>query len=391
MQRDLRIDAIRGGGILMIAVDHFSGLAQAIAAEPFVMPFPTWTRVGWSSAAEFFVFFSGYVVALVYSRTLQHHGAALLQARAMHRAWQIYVANLLTLCAVLLALKVPLLSSGTLQRVTGIESLTGSTDALTSFLTLRDAPAFFEILHLYIVLLTVAPLLLLIARTSILAAVAGSIAIWLCVQVDPQLNLAGWHFNPFAWQLMFVLGMVCSVGRVFERLDALPWRRALLIASGVLLGAALLIKSVDKAGWELPLLGSIEVPGIEKSTLGPLRVVHFLVSVIFVVQIVPATQRLASSHLGRTLARVGQHSLECFCVSTLLAYSAAAVLAQTQPFGTGAVLATGCLVLLLLCASAPLIHWFKSEPWRAKPRSPAVSDANETIGAASRSITHARQ
>jgi len=375
----------------MIAVDHFSGLAQSIAVEPFAMPFPTWTRLGWSSAAEFFVFFSGYIVAMVYSRTLQHRGAGILQARAVHRAWQIYVANLLTLCAVLLALRIPLLSGGALQRATGIGALTDSPDALTSFLTLQDAPALFEILHLYIVLLMIAAPLLLIVRANIPVAVGGSLAVWLGVQFEPQLNLAAWHFNPFAWQLMFALGMICSVGRVFERLDQLRCRRTLFVCSAVFLGAALLVKAVDKAGWSLPLLGRIDLVGTEKSTLGPLRVVHFVASVVFVVQIVPVSQRLAKSRLGQAVARVGQYSLECFCLSTLLAYIGAAALAQSQPFGSAAVLAMGCLILLLLCGSAPLIHWFKSEPWRAKPRSPAASEASVTIETASRSITHARQ
>jgi hypothetical protein len=384
MQRDLRIDAIRGGGILMIAVDHFSGLAQAIAAQPFVMPFPTWTRIGWSSAAEFFVFFSGYIVAQVYSRTLERQGAFLLQARAMHRTWQIYAANVLTLCAVLLALKAPALSSESLERATGIAAFSGA-QALISFLSLQDAPAFFEILHLYVVLLLAAPLLLMAARGSVLAVIGGSLALWAYVQIDPRLNLSDWHFNPFAWQLMFVLGMVCSVARVFERLDALRGRRALVIGSAAALGVAALLKTIDKADWALPLVGMIDVPGIEKPTLGPLRVLHFIASVIFIVQIMPDARRLASSRLAGIVGRIGQHSLECFCLSTLLAYVGAAALAHMQPFGSGSVLVAGFVIVLLLCASAPLLHWFKSEPWRANQR-PSPGSA---IDSPSRSIPHA--
>jgi hypothetical protein len=392
MQRDLRIDAIRGGGILMIAVDHFSGLAQAIAVQPFVMPFPTWTRIGWSSAAEFFVFFSGYILALVYSRTLERQGPLLLQARAVHRAWQIYVANLLTLCAVLLALSTPALSSESLEMSTGIAALFGTqaswheTNRLISFLSLRDAPAFFEILHLYVVLLLVAPLLLIAARLSRLAVLGGSLAMWLCVQVDPGLNIPDWHFNPFAWQLMFVLGMLCSVTRVFERIDALRGRRVLLTGSAAVLGFAALLKTIDKAGWALPLIGAIDIPGIDKPVLGPLRVVHFIASVILITQIVPDSPRLASSRLAGIVARIGQHSLECFCFSTLLAYIGAAALARMQPFGSGSVFVTGCVIVLLLCASAPFLLWFRSEPWRANRR-PAPASA---IDSPSRSI-HARQ
>ena len=87
MQRDLRIDIGRGLGVLMIALDHLAGAVDRLLPDQFVVAFVTWSRIGWSSAAEFFVFFSGYLVGLVYTRTLTARGPMLMQARATHRAW----------------------------------------------------------------------------------------------------------------------------------------------------------------------------------------------------------------------------------------------------------------------------------------------------------------
>ena len=366
MRRDLAIDLVRGGGVLMIAVDHLGGLLRLTLGDHVAFPFITWTRVGWSSAAEFFVFFSGYLVGLIYTQTLQRQGVGLACARAAHRSWQIYVANLLMLCAVLVLLRLPWFASPPLEAATALERLTNehAIAGLFGFLTLQAAPAFFEILHLYIVLLLVAPLLLLIARMSILVALACSVAVWACVQWNPHFNLASWNFNPFAWQLVFVLGMLCSVGRVFEKLTGYFGRRALLIATGSLLLLALAVKTIDKTGASLPLIGAIDVTGINRTAVGPLLLLHFLVSVVFVMQVVPRSQAIEGNAFGRLIARVGQYSLECFCVSTVLVYAAAGWMTRTGTAGRVVVLVVGLLVIALVCLWAVFMHWLKAQPWR---------------------------
>lgn len=374
MRRDLSIDLVRGAGVLMIAVDHLGGLLKLAVGAAITFPFVTWTRVGWSSAAEFFVFFSGYLVGLIYTQTLQKQGIALAYARAAHRSWQIYVANLLTLCAVLILLRVPLLASQPLETATALNTLTGTSaiSGLIGFLTLQSAPAYFEILHLYIALLLVAPLLLLIARMSVLVALACSVAVWACVQWNPQFNLASWNFNPFAWQLVFILGMLCSVGGVFEKLRNHFGRRRLLMVTGSLLVLALGVKIVDKAGWSLPLIGQVDVTGINRTSVGPLLLLHFLVSVVFVMQVVPHGDAIARSAPGRLVARVGQYSLECFCVSTVLVYAAAGWMTRSGATGPVVVFGVGVTILALVCLWALFMNWLKAQPWRGKSATAAV-------------------
>jgi hypothetical protein len=376
MQRDVHIDVIRGAGILMIALDHLGGIAERLAPNGFVLPFATWTRVGWSSAAEFFVFFSGYLIGLVYVRTLQSRGAWLLQARAVHRAWQIYAANLLTMCLTLALLYGTALGGPTLIDTAQLTGFTGAGAATSwvAFLTLRTAPMFFEILQLYVVLLLVAPLFLLLARVSMLAAFAASLAIWMAVQLDPGVNIAAWHFNPFAWQFVFVLGMLCSVGNVFARIEALVSRKTLLLATGAFVLVALMIKGIDKAAVALPLIGPITVVGIDKMTLGPIRLLHFLISVVFVLQLMPRGARANASLPVRSVARIGRHSLECFCASTFVVYACAGVLVNLSRINTVTVLMGGVALVLALCAFAVFMEWVKSEPWRGsgvKKRAPA--------------------
>lgn len=366
MQRDARIDFIRGAGILMIALDHLGGVAERLAPGQFTLPFATWTRIGWSSAAEFFVFFSGYLIGLVYARTLQARGPLMLQARAVHRSWEIYAANVLTLCLVLALLYATPLGGPTLIEAAQLTQMTGpgAQAGWVGFLTLRTAPMFFEILQLYVVLLLVAPLFLLLARVSALAAFAVSFAIWLTSQFNPQLNLAAWHFNPFAWQLVFVLGMLCSVGGVFARVDALERRRTILFATGALLLLAFIVKAIDKSGVALPVIGAIKVGGIDKGTLDPVRLGHFLISVVFVMQLVPRSARANASWPVQSVARIGRYSLECFCASTIVVYACAGLLYHQTSITTATVALGGAALIVAICAFAVFMEWVRSEPWR---------------------------
>jgi hypothetical protein len=191
------------------------------------------------------------------------------------------------------------------------------------------------------------------------------------VQWNPHFNIASWNFNPFAWQLVFVLGMLCSVSNAFERLRNAYGRRALLMTTGSLLLLALLVKVVDKAGWSLPLIGKINVAGIGRTNVGPILLLHFLVSVVFVMQLVPRGETIANSALGRMVARVGQYSLECFCVSTVLVYAAAGWMARSGRFDPFSIFAVGVLVVALVCLWAIVMHWIRSQPWRGKPTTPA--------------------
>lgn len=375
MERDPRIDFVRGAGILMIAVDHLAYLAEKFGTPGFVNPFMTWMRFGWSSAAEFFVFFSGYLTGIVYLKTLEVHGTGMMCARAAYRSWHIYVVNLLTLCAVLLVLRMPAFASVQLNTLTDMNVLTGA-DAATgfaAFLQLRFAPLFFEILNLYAVLLLVAPAILLLARFSAITVVLLSFGVWLTVQLNatfgiaPAFGTAG-NFNPLGWQFVFVLGMLGGVYNVFARLAEAFSRERLLIVTGALLAASLVIKTIDKSGWSLPLIGPIDMPGFDKVNLGALQLVHFLVSVVFVLQILPRGDVMHRALPLRAVAGVGRRSLECFCMSTILVYAAVGFMARTGSFDAMSLSIIGSVIVVLLCLLAPVIAWIEAQPWRSASR-----------------------
>jgi hypothetical protein len=362
--RDARIDFLRGMGILMIALDHFAYLATLLEGRGRTLRIYTYQDLGWSSAAEFFVFLSGYVVALAYGSTLQHKGYALTQARALHRSWQLFAYNALTLlataaCAWLLFADVPALFA-----LTGLDHLQADgLHALARFATLRYSPAYFEILELYIVLIALCPVYLVLVRRSSLTALGLSVVLWMAVQLHPSFNLyrfdRPWNFNPFAWQLLFALGMLSSHRLPLQSLRRLPRRRMLLLL-GFLLGTCLVLRGLD----DFKLLGpGLHVPGRDRDSLGVLRLLHFLLALTFALLLLPAGDALRRSRAARAVMGVGRHSAESFCLSTLLCYCAIALLARHSE-GSSAFLALSTALVALLLVGAWFFGWLKSQPWR---------------------------
>jgi hypothetical protein len=92
-KRDLRIDFFRGVALYMILVDHVVG-------DP-ISKF-TYQRIGFSDAAEQFVFLSGVSCAIVYSRVLERRGWAGLLTSIARRTTKIYAFYLVTCAAVIL-------------------------------------------------------------------------------------------------------------------------------------------------------------------------------------------------------------------------------------------------------------------------------------------------
>jgi hypothetical protein len=83
--RDVRLDFFRGVALFLIFVDHIPGN---------VLSHFTVQSIGFSDAAEIFIFVSGYTAALVYGRAMLKQGVFIAAAKVFHRVWQLYVAHI---------------------------------------------------------------------------------------------------------------------------------------------------------------------------------------------------------------------------------------------------------------------------------------------------------
>lgn len=339
--REQRIDIIRGLAMLTIAINHFSAIESYSGYNGPKLP--TATKLGFSSAAEIFVFMSGYMIGMVY---LNKGG---LLEKCASRAKKLYIYN--SFAFLTLVILSPILTQDVIIATDLKYSIANPGIAIIEFLAFLQHPFTLNVLQLYTVLLVITPIFspLLLGKKQ--AFIIISFLVYSFVQIFPEINLpggqpsrsSGWDFNIFAWQFIYFLGMVSGMRRfhkpVFEWLESNVWRAC----APVLLFGIIAVFSV------LERLDMIAVPLWEKQNLEPLRLLHFWVHLglfcsasLFVTSFLP-------SRVQSALAKIGKNTLQCFTASMLGTYFLASL---SGYLGHTSVTYAVCLMLLLVSVYA---------------------------------------
>lgn len=246
--------------------------------------------------------------------------------------------------------------------------------ALGQALLLKFKPANMDVLPLYIVLLLAFPLILWGLYRNSSVVLSGSLALYLLAQVfgwnmPSYPDSRGWFFNPFAWQLLFVLGALCGRWRGTDLTAALPRRPAMAIALGYVVFAFLIA-----ATWHFPRL-AVLVPNwlaqllypIDKTNLDMLRILHFLALAYIAVRLIPSGAAFLRWPVLQPVVRCGQHSLHVFCLSIFLSFAAHFVMTEISR-----AVATQILVnvagIALLVSLAYLLTWYRQSDATLKRR-----------------------
>jgi hypothetical protein len=286
-ERDLRLDLFRGVALWLIFLDHIPSNWVS---------WGTIRNYGFSDATEIFVFISGYTAAFVYGRAMTASGFVVAAARVLKRAWQIYVAHVFLLAIYLAEISYvshsfdnPLYS----EEMGVVNFLNNPDVTIIQALLLKFKPVNMDVLPLYIVLLLwFAPFLWLLLRSPSLGLIVSAAIYTLSWMFDwnfPAYPSGHWAFNPFAWQLLFVIGAWCALGGAAS---LSRW-----IKSPVVVGLAfayLLFAFSIAMTWYFPAL-AVYVPAfvgeaiypIDKANLDVLRILHFLSLAIITVWLVP--------------------------------------------------------------------------------------------------------
>src|ERR1700680_2656888 len=229
VERDLRLDLFRGVGLWMIFLDH--------VPDDFVS-WLTLRNYGFSDAAEFFVFISGYLAGYIYGPIIG--GGYLLAAakRLWTRAGQMYVAHIMLflLFTAQIARTVRKFDNPMYEDEFNVHSFLEHPDVLIGqALTLRYKPVNLDVLPLYISLIAASPLILWCLMRRPNFTLAGSAILYVLARrfdwnLAPYPPGTTWYFNPFAWQLMFVFGAWCGVGGAAKLKFIIQSRVALALA-----------------------------------------------------------------------------------------------------------------------------------------------------------------
>jgi len=374
-QRDLRLDLFRGLALWLIFLDHIPSN---------VVSWGTIRNFGFSDAAEIFIFISGYTAAFVYGRSMQERGFIVAGARILKRAWQIYVAHMFLF--VIYMAEIAYVSSSfenpLYHEEMGIFDFLKQPDVtLIQALLLKFKPVNMDVLPLYIVLLLGFPPLLWLLLRQPTAALAASAAIYaLTWHFDinlPAYPTGYWWFNPFAWQLLFVLGAWCARGGA-DRIGR-------FVRSPVVLGlsaAYLIFAFAIVMTWNFSAL-AVYVPKwlseamypIDKVNLDVLRLAHFLALAAITVRFVPADWPALQSLWLRPAILCGQHSLEIFCLGIFLSFAGHFVFNEISDAVFMQILVSA-LGIAIMCAVAALIAWYKRIEGRSPGSRSKSSDAD---------------
>lgn len=361
MNRDIALDILRGIMLIVMAADHFG--------EPIFQHL--YEFAGYVSAAEGFVFLSGMLVALVYSR-YHHAGGRVLEQRVWHRAGVIYLYHLLVLLAVFV-FTVGTELSGAYWTSFATEMQAEPARGLLSGMLLVYQPPMLDVLPLYVILMLVAPfalrLMLQYQGIGVGMVLLGSIGLWWAAQygwgndllslLPDAVMIRSGAFHFLAWQLIFVLGMVLGFLRFSNtapRVNGWWWAASV----GVVVYLYLLRHGQVHNEW-LALHHHIA-----REYMAWLRLLNFLAFVYMVAGLIALHQRYNVFSLlalpGRWLAFLGQHSLQVFAYHLVVLYC-------YIPFRWGEWAFTDeqkWFVLVAFLASLTLPAWWHQQHQRAQ-------------------------
>jgi enterochelin esterase-like enzyme len=334
-KRDLRIDLLRGFAVFAMIVDHLAG--------PSVLYVVTGGNRFFTSAAEGFVFISGFMVGMVYGAMRDRDGPGDTLRRLLARGWQLYV-----LAIGLALVMIPISELLHLPWADGLD-LSDPVGFVLSIVTLRQTYYLIDVPLLYALLLLIAPAALLLmcgGRTWVV--LLFSWILWAIYQFFPRRaelpwDIAGNYLFAFsAWQVLFFTAMALGYHR--ERVPSMlrpAWRGPLLVASGIGFGLLLLLSQATEpllqamAAGEMP--GTPSGPSLDpvlvaflfsKGTVGPGRLLASAVVFTFFFLFITQFWRPLHRMLAWLLLPLGQNAL--------FAYSAHVALAVAIGIATGA-------------------------------------------------------
>jgi hypothetical protein len=312
--RDHRIDWLRGLALAMIFINHMPGNWLE-----------NWTsrNFGFSDAAELFVLLAGFAAAFAYFRPFAAGKTWPTVRRVFERARTLYLAHLASTLAALVLFTIAAWTSSNpdfLDLIGVAPIFSDPTPGITGLLTGGMQLGYFNILPMYVVLLLLTPVFLWLAARDLRVMLAASLTIYTAAQVA-GLEMpnypedGGWYFNPFAWQILFAIGL--AVGALRVRQQVVPYHRAAY--------AAALTYVIFAAIWVwFSLGGNIgfgilpdQMATLAKSKLPASRLLHVL-ALAYVVVYSPLWGWLAKLSDNNVFTRMGRNSLPVFCLGSVL-------------------------------------------------------------------------
>lgn len=324
-RRDHRVDFLRGLALAIIFINHVPGnFYEKLTPKNF----------GFSDAAEVFVILAGFASAYAYFSRFERGETAEATLKAWRRAGVLYVSHVVTtvvaialFCAASLYFMHPGYLDDTIVYMDIKPLMDDPVRGFAGLVTLGHQLGYFNILPMYMALLLMLPAIMMLARRSLGLLLAASVTLWFATAMLP-LDVpnypmpGGWFFNPFAWQLLFVIGFI--LGQRQREALAMPYSKLLYGVCALYLLLAYWWVPFD---WLINFSG-IKLPGpiwgFEKGFVAWPRLLHVL-ALGYVVMMSPIGRLMHRIPSANFLTAMGRHSLPVFCFGSLLSMTGAII------------------------------------------------------------------
>jgi hypothetical protein len=305
--RLVELDFFRGLVLLFIVVDHIGGSIVSRA---------TLHAYALCDAAEVFVFLGGFATATAYAALAERRNEAIARNRFFKRSLELYRAFLVT--AVLMLVVSAVMGAFSIDApnlaTTDLEDLMDTPAAVFGdILLFRRQPYLASVLPMYAFFALAVPAILPLARSKPWLLLAGSLVVWaVAPSLLPHLPVAEdaqWDFNPFAWQLMFVLGVVARCQPVYQRASAHRHGWMLTALACAIVAAAAYFKLFVEVE---PLDSSL------KQNLSWLRAVNFIAIAWLAANLVRIGWAKAIAVRLPWIGLIGRQGMLCFIAGTVI-------------------------------------------------------------------------
>jgi len=314
INRDVRIDTLRGIMLVIMAIDHAS-----------LFSLPVYEGLGFISAAQGFIFLSGIVVGLVYGKYTELGSREELRKKARSRAKVIYLSHLLIYLFILFSSVlsssppiiwkqlVPLISNDPLK-------------ALILGTALLDQPRLLDILPMYVLFVLVSPTVLFYFNSSKEKYVLlGSLFLWgiaqlgirklICSTLGKYVPIDLGTFDIFGWQVIYICGLYVGYTQFYSqkgkvKINGLLFAFSLIAIIGMFLVKHELISVIN--------IGKINLDSLtDKEKMRPLRLFNFFV---FCYAIAALSIKFKNFLKINPIAYLGRHSLQVFSFHVLFIF-----------------------------------------------------------------------
>ena len=320
-ERDVRLDFFRGFALWTIFINHIPDNPLSIL---------TTRSYGFSDAAEIFVLVSGCTAGIVYGLLAKNRSASAARGAMGRRIWAIYKAQLLVAAAYLgLAFLASRLFGKVYWDSEHLEAIVAHPfKGLLEMLALLHQPTMVKVLPLYIFMMGgVALILPWLVRRPVYTLCASTL-LYVIVQLTGLGSPSGdyWHFNPFAWQVLFVIGALLGTHRDAARrllIENARVKRILTPAAVSLLVFALVVvvsSHFPSLKQYLPFSADPDVRFDWKADLALPRLLHSLALAYVVALAVPPRVSWMQTRLAKPVTLCGRHGLTVYCAGALFSY-----------------------------------------------------------------------